>query len=103
MPVGMHALFVRPVGAEGPFRVKGMLDAGAAMQGIRRPVMRINQGSRAPGGNAARVSRRDAGLRSRVYGLKRGHPAVLCQVIVIETDAGANHSVSALSGRISDA
>src|SRR6266852_7500748 len=62
--------------------------------------MRIDQGSRAPGGNAARVTGRNAGLRGGIYGLKRGHPAVLGEVIVVEADADADHSVSASSGRI---
>ena len=44
-PVGMRAILMRPVRAQGPVLAEGMLHAGARVQCIRGSVMRIDHGS----------------------------------------------------------
>ena len=83
-----------------------MLHAGAGVQGIGRLVMRIDESSRAAVGRAGKtagIAGMDAGSGRRIHGLKRGHPAVLRQIVVEEAEAGANHGVAGLSGSIGDA
>jgi hypothetical protein len=88
----VHSGFESPVSAEDPIGVKGVLDAGGGMQGIRRDVVRVDDrrlGDAATGG--------DIGI---VDGLERSGPAVLGEIVVIHAEAAAEDGLGGFAERI---
>src|ERR1039458_5107010 len=101
----MNAALVSPVRAHRPVRMECMLHSGARVQRIRRLVSGIDQSARAAAGRswqAAGIGGLDARRRSLVNGLKRRHPAVLRQVVVVEAEAGTDDRAPVLPQRISN-
>src|ERR1035441_5003442 len=101
----MNAGLVSPVRAHRPVGIESMLDSGAGVQGIRGLVSRIDESARAAAGRTwqtAGIGGLDARRRSLVDGLKRRHPAVLRQVVVVEAEAGTDDRAPVLPQRISN-
>src|ERR1039458_9517532 len=101
----MNAALVSPVRAHCPVRMERMLYSGAGVQRIRRLVSGIDESARAAvgrSGQTAGIGGLDAKCRSLVDGLKRRHPAVLRQVVVVEAEAGTDDRAPVLPQRISN-
>src|SRR5271156_1695465 len=101
--VAVIALLVGVIGADEPLSVEGMFEARAGVDGVGRSVAAVNQRASGAGGQAAWICGRDAGGGRRVHGLECGDPAILCKIVVIESEAGAEDRGSRLPWRISDA
>src|ERR1019366_7708299 len=101
----MNAGLVNPVRGHRPVGVERMLYSSAGVQRIRRLVSGIDESARAAVGRswqAAGIGGPDARRRSLVNGLKRRHPAVLPQVVVLEAEAGTDDRTPILPQRISN-
>src|SRR6266849_1417898 len=79
--VGMHSGFEGPVGAQSPIRAEGVLKTGRGVNRVGRTVVRVNNGR---WGDAPAL--RNVGV---VDGLKCCGPAVLSEVVVVQTEAAA--------------
>ena len=102
----MISLLVDVVGAEGPVSVEGVLDSDAGVNGVRSLVIGIDDVADSAcggAGDAAGIAGIDAYAGSRIHRLQSSHPAVLREIVVVETEAGANHRGSGLSRRIGNA
>src|ERR1017187_5488754 len=101
----MDASLVSPVRAHRPVGIECMLYSSAGVQRIRRLVSGIDESASAAVGRswqAAGIGGLDARRRSLVNGLKRRHPAVLRQVVVVEAETGADDRAPVLPQRISN-
>src|ERR1022692_3606349 len=99
----MNAGLVSPVRTHRPGGIECMLYSSAGVQGIRGLVSRIDESARAAVGRslqAAGIGGLDARRRSLIDGLKRRHPAVLRQVVVVEAEAGTDDRAPVLPQRI---
>ena len=84
--IAVIALLVRVVGAEHPVAGQRALHSGGGVDGIRRLVVGINQ------------RRRRHGVQ--VHRLEGRGPAILCQVVVEDAEAGAQHGAFAAIRRV---
>src|SRR5581483_8861720 len=90
----MIPLLMGIVGAQGPTRVKRVLDSRRSMNRIRRFVVRIDQCSRLSGTQATPAS------RALIHSLKGRSPSTLRQVVIEQSEAGPPDSFAAVSRRI---
>ena len=80
-----------------------MLNACRGVDRVGSFVIGIDDVARSAAGDAAGIAGIDACAGRRVDGLEGGHPAVLGEIVVEETEAGADDGGSGLAGRIGDA
>jgi hypothetical protein len=80
-----------------------VLDACSGVQRVGSFVMGIDDYGGSAAGDAAGVAGIDAGSGRSIDGLQSCDPAVLGEVVVVKTEAGADYCVSGLAGRIGDA
>ena len=111
----MIALLVHIIRTRQPVFIECVLHATGDVNGIRRFVRRANQIPRGPGAAnqaacaderiRAWASGKGAGSSSEVCvvdALECGCPSVLRKVVVINAEAGADDSLFAVAGRVSD-
>src|SRR5260370_5224347 len=91
--VAVHAGFESVVRAQNPVGVEGVLNAGGGMQRVRRVVIRIDQRGRAAGVQEVEV----------VHCGEGPDPAVLREVVKIQTDATPQNRVAGLAEAVGDA
>jgi hypothetical protein len=99
-------LLVGVVGADEPFFVEGVLESRRCVDSVGSPVAGVDNGtgSHAPTvGRAGRILRIDARAGQGIHGLQRFDPAILGEVVVVQTKSGAEHRFRALPGSVGDA
>ena len=84
--IGVIAFLVRVVGAEHPIGVECVLNSAGRVEGVRSFVIWIDQSR--------------GRIRSSVYRLKCGGPAVLSEIVVEQAETRAQHGFSAVAGGI---
>src|SRR5271156_4480963 len=105
-PVAVISLLVGVIGAEQPVVAEGVLEAGGRVNGVGRAIAGVN--ARAGRHAAAvrrigRILRINARASQSIYGLQRLDPAILGQVVVIQTKPSAENSLRTLPRRVDDA
>src|SRR5579863_2209383 len=86
--IGVVAFFVGKVCTHAPVRIERVLYSAGSVKRIGSFVIGVDKSGRWVG--------------SSINGLKGGGPPILCEIVIEQSEAGAEHRVAAGAGRIGD-